>query len=388
MSGGGVASPSPMLWDDDGGEPDDDYGGEGGEGSLIDEDVLLEALAPDGSATLEAMWGLGLCVPTTRPAAAGDLGDLVASGDLGDPEDEPASEDSDDDAGVAAWALTPLMGACGFGAPLPRPPAAGPDGATRGIWLGNALAVGAARAPPRADGGRLESVRLTGHELMEEGKHISFSLEVSLAAGAGFLVRRRFNDFKKLHAALERGFRGMGPPGAVPAVPPLPPSDMFSFLRTPRPEETQKRATQLGAFLDAVVAEPALRDSAELGRFLDVAGRVPLAEEGVPPPLFHLLQARLQERAPTGARFDADGRAARCVGERFALLAQRFEAPADGLPGCGLLLVARAAAPEAADAWLAELLDAVEEVRSAGFPTLVLSRTVLDEGALARFVEA
>ena len=72
----------------------------------------------------------------------------------------------------------------------------------------------------------------------------------------------------------------------------------------------------------------------------------------------------------------------------MAALAQRFEAPADGLPGCGLLLVARAAAPDAADAWLAELLDAVEEVRSAGFPTLVLSRTVLDEGALARFVEA
>ena len=89
MSGGGVASPSPLLWDDDGGEPDDDYGE--GEGSLIDEDVLLEALAPDGSATLER-WGW-VCVPTTRPAAAGDLGDLVASGDLGDPEDEPASED-------------------------------------------------------------------------------------------------------------------------------------------------------------------------------------------------------------------------------------------------------------------------------------------------------
>ena len=115
--------------------------------------MLLEALAPDGSATLEAMWGLGLCVPTTRPAAAGDLGDLVASGDLGDPEDEPASEDSDDDAGVAAWALTPLMGACGFGAPLPRPPAAGPTArraasgwATRWLWARR----GRRRAPTAA----------------------------------------------------------------------------------------------------------------------------------------------------------------------------------------------------------------------------------------------
>ena len=278
------------------------------------------------------------------------------------------------------------MGACGFGAPLPRPPAAGPDGATRGIWLGNALAVGAARAPPRADGGRLESVRLTGHELMEEGKHISFSLEVSLAAGAGFLVRRRFNDFKKLHAALERGFRGMGPPGAVPAVPPLPPSDMFSFLRSPRPEETQKRATQLGAFLDAVVAEFALRDSAgsDASSTWRGACRSPRkrAAAALPPAAGAAAGARadrraLRRRRPRGA----------LVGERFALLAQRFEAPADGLPGCGLLLVARAAAPEAADAWLAELLDAVEEVRSAGFPTLVLSRTVLDGGALARFVE-
>ena len=50
-----------------------------------------------------------------------------------------------------------------------------------------------------------------------------------------------------------------------------------------------------GPSLKQVVGEASLRDSDEVWRFVDAHGRTRLDAEGVPPHLFHVAQAQLQQ---------------------------------------------------------------------------------------------
>ena len=114
--------------------------------------------------------------------------------------------------------------------------------------------------PPQARGqapGELEthllSVALSGFEYMLQGgsKHVAFALDVQLSRGAPYSVRRRYSEFKALHAALVQRC-------GKAAVPALPPGDPFSLLRSPAIEGDflRARAAALHAYLQQLAGSP------------------------------------------------------------------------------------------------------------------------------------
>lgn len=196
-------------------------------------------------------------------------------------------------------------------------------------------------------------------------RHVSFALEVQLARGAPYSARRRYSEFKALHAALVQRC-------GKAALPALPPGDPFSLLRSPDRDFLRARAAALHSFVQQLVTSPRTAAAAETRRFLDTEARPALGDEELPATLFHLVQGGLQRRLPLRTQLDLDRRAARCTDARFSLLLR--------LHGGGLLLLACAADPEP---WLGEMRDLVEETREAHFPELQLVATTLSEDDVA-----
>ena len=206
----------------------------------------------------------------------------------------------------------------------------------------------------------------------------TIQVQLSPSTGASaYTVRRRYRDVKALHAAL----RALNPKATLP---PLPPAEPRFFLQ-PSEKLLTARAKAVQGYLQQLAALVDLTRTVAYERFLDLAGRVrrPRLERGVPPTLFYAAQALLPHRLPVPTRVDIGQRACRAGSRTFALELLLHRRHAGG--PTGLVLIAAAATPATAAAWLDELHSLVREAAAGCCRHLTMSAIAVPEQELRAF---